>query len=72
MSKKIGAWATRASKRAARRSRETRGPDKGHLNNGAAALMREANEIGSEARARQERTVRQSKAPFSNLQLTRL
>ena len=37
---------------------------KGRLNNGTAALMREANEIGSGARARQECGVRQRSAAF--------
>ena len=46
--------------------RETRGPAKGLLKNGAAALMREANEIGSGsgACARQGRGVRRRSAPF--------
>ena len=44
----------------------TRGPAKGFLKNGAAALMREANEIGSGsgACARQGRGVRRRSAPF--------
>ena len=52
----------------------TRGPAKGFLKNGAAALMREANEIGigSGACARQGRGVRRRSAPFSELQLTGL
>ena len=46
--------------------RVARGPAKGLLKNGAAALMREANEIssGSEACARQGRGVRRRSAPF--------
>jgi len=39
------------------------GRPKGGLNNGAAALMRETNEIGSGARARQERGVLKRSAP---------
>ena len=39
------------------------GPSKERLSNGAAALMREASKIGSGARARQERGVRQRSAP---------
>ena len=44
----------------------TRGPTKGFLKNGAAALMREANEIGSSSGpcARQGRGVRRRSAPF--------
>ena len=47
-------------------SARTRGPIKGRLKNGAAELMREANEIGSGsgARARQGRGVRRRSAPF--------
>jgi len=48
------------------RLRETRGPAKGRLKNGAAALMREATEIGSGsgACARQRRGARCRSAPF--------
>jgi len=40
------------------------GPAKKRLNKGAAALMREINEIGSGDRARQKRGVHQKSAPF--------
>ena len=48
------------------RLRETRGLVKGLMKNGAAVLMREANEIGSGsgACARQGRGVRRRSAPF--------
>jgi len=63
-----GAWATRATEL---RTAPTRGEGacavserQERLNNGAAALMREANEINSGAHARQERGVRERSAAF--------